>query len=296
MKKTYLFIVIISIIVNYLNCISFGISIPDEAGQYKSFESVPEILEEWKAYENSEEEVLVKKQSSVFTNSKNNNEIKVTWGKFSKPVYAIGAFLELRKKEKNNILSLNLARARWSFFTKAGTEAAFWQGKITVFAQSKNKLERDEWQSFLEALSSELPEGTPRPMPFTLLLREESNIKEVYFAFDLSAPNTKGLTEFFYAPWKSTKGEVVFGFRIFDNDEIFAVNYFNSLVTESQLHSAGILTEWDFSGKSFPVIIREGETKEYFCIQGITIYFIAGNIDEKTAREEMNKIFESWIF
>ncbi|MDH5719069.1 MAG: hypothetical protein OEZ13_00470 [Spirochaetia bacterium] len=289
MIKKYL---ILSFLCFVFYCKSFGKELPYDVKNWEVKEQKePHKIENWAGY------TIEKRESVKFIQKETGTEIVVEMAEFESENHALGAYLELRKNKIDNLRSLNVQRARWSHFLVPGEEAGFWQGFRSVSAYSNRSLERKEWEEFLDILSISMPEGTARPSEFSLLLREETSIKNVLFALNEPVPNTDHLKEFFYAPWQSAKREIIFGFRIFE-DSSEAQNYLISqtIVSEKNIKS-GILTQWDYKNKSYPVILKENEIQsQYLFRKDGVIFLFAGNLSETDAKNEAIKLWEAWEF
>lgn len=118
------------------------------------------------------------------------------------PVYVIE-----RERGQNNFGPLTLSKGGWAHCAELTNQAAYHRDKKFLYAVASHNLNKQTWVNFFEELNKDAKTVKVRPIEFTLFLREESEIKQVYFSGLGNIPGFKNTHGFFYGPWLTGQKE-----------------------------------------------------------------------------------------
>ena len=229
---------------------------------------------------------------------------------------AMATFLEIQTERSTPI---RVKQNYWAYLSENKRKASIWQDHAVYLVKSPVPKEKKFYIPFFEKITRERPARIQRPRHFRVFLQPETNLPALRY-FTQKSPadeadkagneKTSILSKYFYAPWKTKRGEGILAIRLFSG-ETQAKESFYSL-TKPGL--GGILTQWNtqLSGErqfladsgqkihasiekeiSYSIVIsHENLQNNYHILYENTILLLIGQIPEKEAREIVSNIFK----
>ncbi len=203
---------------------------------------------------------------------------------------ALGLLLGTTYNKDNH--SIELKNSGWSTIYQQNQRVTFWQSNLLTTASAKVALTQMQWQELLAPIAQAGPKASPRPRPFTLLLREESSLKSARYSYDGKVGKAK-LADFFYADWRSKGFQGHFVFKEFAAGRA-AENYQLNLTKQPGAVFSKHL--WPKFNRSYPLLSwQQNEARVYLIRLENTLLGFSGNLTEPQAAAEINSILEAYV-